>query len=234
MKSELPLLAWTPQAVVFDCDGLLVDTESSWTVAETELFARRGIPYGPEQKALLLGRSLRAGADAMAELFGEPGTGGAIAEELLAAVTEVLSRVDAMPGAPELVEEVAQAVPIAVASNSPRALLDVALLRGGFAGVFPVSVAADEVDRPKPAPDMYRRACGLLGVAPENALAFEDSITGLRSARAAGLRLVGVPTLRHDEFPADLVVESLVDQDLVAWIRRWPRRGAAWPDHARP
>lgn len=223
MDSDLPLLEWTPHAVVFDCDGLLMDTEPCWTVAETGLFARRGLPFGPEQKALLIGRSLRAGADAMAELFGEPGTSDAIAEELLAVVTEVVpTRAEAMPGAHRLVEQVARAVPIAVASNSPRALLDAVLLRGGFTGVFPISVAADEVEQPKPAPDIYHRACELLGVAAEHTLAFEDSMTGLRSARAAGVRLVGVPTLRHNAFPADLVVESLADRDLLAWIQRWP------------
>ena len=68
---------------------------------------------------------------------------------------------------------------------------------------------------------MYRRACELLGVAPEHALAFEDSMTGLRSARAAGLRVVGVPTLRHDDFPADHVVATLSDAGLLAWVARW-------------
>lgn len=225
MESDLPLLEWVPRAVVFDCDGLLMDTEPCWTVAETELFAGRGLAFGPEQKALLIGRSLRAGADLMADLFGEPGTGDAIAEELLAAVAEIVStRAEAMFGAHRLVEMVARAVPVAVASNSPRVLLDAALLRGGFTGVFPVSVAADEVEQPKPAPDIYNRACEMLGAVAEQTLAFEDSMTGLRSARAAGVRLVGVPTLRHDPFPADLVVESLADGHLLAWIQRWPVR----------
>lgn len=221
------LLDWTPRAVVFDCDGLLVDTEPCWTVAETALFARRGFPFGPDQKALLIGKSLSAGADTMAELFGEPGAGPAIAWELLDTVTEVVSsRAEAMPGACEVVELAARAVPVAIASNSPRALLDAALLRGGFTDVFRVSIAADEVERPKPAPDLYQRACELLGADPEQTVAFEDSMTGLRSARAAGLRLVGVPTLRHEAFPADLVVTTLFDPDLLAWIRRWPRAAA--------
>lgn len=211
-----------PKAVVFDCDGLLMDTEPCWTVAETELFARHGLPFGPAQKALVIGKSLDAAAETMAEVFGRPGTGAAIAEELLEMVTEVVTaKAEAMPGAREIVELAAAAAPVAVASNSPRALLEAALARGGFA--FAVSVAADEVARPKPDPEMYLTACARLGVAPGDALAFEDSMTGLRSARAAGVPVVGVPTLPDPDFAADIVVDSLRDPDLLAWMGRWGR-----------
>jgi HAD superfamily hydrolase (TIGR01509 family) len=222
MSPEPILYSWRPKAVVFDCDGLLMDTEPCWTVAETELFARRGLPFGAEQKALVIGRSVPAAAGMLAGLFGEPGAGPAIAAELLGLVTEVVaSAAVAMAGAHALVESVAAAVPVAVASNSPRALLAAALRRGGFAGTFPVSIAADEIDAPKPAPDMYLRACELLGAAAADTLAFEDSVTGLRSARAAGVRVVGVPTLRGGDFPADHVVASLQDAGLLAWVSGW-------------
>jgi HAD superfamily hydrolase (TIGR01509 family) len=220
--SVVALFDWTPAAVVFDCDGLLMDTEPCWTVAETELFGRRGLPFGPAQKALVIGKSVEAAAQAMADAFDEPGNGPAIATELLDLVSEVVTReAQAMAGAHALVEAAGRAVPIAVASNSPRDLLDAALLRGGFQDVFPISVAADEVVNPKPAPDMYQRACELLGVSTSDTLAFEDSMTGLRSARAAGVRLVGVPTLEHADFPADHVVGSLLDTELMAWVGRW-------------
>ena len=226
MTPEPALYSWQPRAVVFDCDGLLMDTEPCWTVAETELFARRGLPFGAEQKAFVIGKSLPAAAAGLADLFGEPGAGADIAAELLELVAEVVgSSALAMPGARSMVDAAAAAVPIAVASNSPRALLEAALVRGGFTGTFPVSIAADEIDRPKPAPDMYLRACELLRVAPADTLAFEDSMTGLRSARAAGVRVVGVPTLRDGEFPADLVVDSLQDGGLLAWMRRWALTG---------
>ncbi|RSM66361.1 HAD family phosphatase [Amycolatopsis sp. WAC 01376] len=214
-----------PRAVVFDCDGLLMDTEPCWSVAETELFARRGLPFGPDEKALVIGKSLPAAADAMAKAFGEPGGGAVIADELLRLVTEVVTaKAEAMPGARELVELTAAAVPVAVASNSPRALLDAALLRGGLSAMFPVKLAADEVAAPKPDPEMYLTACDLLNVEPADALAFEDSMTGLRSARAAGLPVIGVPTLRQQDFPADFVIGSLRDEELLAWVRGWPRR----------
>jgi HAD superfamily hydrolase (TIGR01509 family) len=208
--------------VVFDCDGLLVDTEPCWTIGETQLFARRGIGFGPREKALLIGKSLPTAAEGLAELFGAPGTAAAIAEELMLLVEQAVARSAlAMPGALDVVAAAARRVPVAVASNSPRAMLDAALRRGGFDGTFPVSVAADEVVAAKPAPDMYLAACEALGVPPDRCLAFEDSMTGLRSAQAAGLRTVGVPTLRHEPFPADLVFESLADGRLLAWIGRW-------------
>ncbi|WP_410661332.1 HAD family hydrolase [Amycolatopsis sp. lyj-112] len=211
--------------MVFDCDGLLMDTEPCWSVAETELFARRGLPFGPDEKALVIGKSLPAAADAMAKVFGEPEAGAAIADELLRLVTEVVTaKAEAMPGARELVELTAAAVPVAVASNSPRALLEAALRRGGLSEMFPVKLAADEVAAPKPDPEMYLTACTLLGVAPADALAFEDSMTGLRSARAAGVPVIGVPTLKHQDFPADVVLDSLRDEDLLAWVSGWPRR----------
>ncbi|MFE5502127.1 HAD family hydrolase [Amycolatopsis japonica] len=214
-----------PRAVVFDCDGLLMDTEPCWSVAETELFARRGLPFGADEKALVIGKSLPAAADAMAEAFGEPDAGAEIADELLRLVTEVVTaKAEAMPGARELVELTAAAVPVAVASNSPRALLDAALVRGGLAEMFPVKLAADEVAAPKPDPEMYLTACALLDVEPADALAFEDSMTGLRSARAAGVPVIGVPTLKHQDFPADVVIGSLRDEELLSWVRGWPRR----------
>ncbi|UMP02829.1 HAD family phosphatase [Amycolatopsis sp. EV170708-02-1] len=194
-----------PRAVVFDCDGLL--------------FARRGLPFGADEKALVIGKSLPAAADAMAAAAGEPDAGAEIADELLRLVTEVVTaKAEAMPGARELVELTAAAVPVAVASNSPRALLDAALVRGGLAEMFPVKLAADEVTAPKPDPEMYLTACGLLNVEPADALAFEDSMTGL------GVPVIGVPTLKHQDFPADVVIGSLRDEELLSWVRGWSRR----------
>ncbi len=222
LTAGLDLTTWTPAAVVFDCDGLLVDTEPCWTVAETELFARRGFGFGPPEKALVIGKSLPAAADLLAKFFHEPGTGDAIADELLVLVAEVVGRsAEAMPGAAALVRAAAERVPVAVASNSPRSLLDAALSRAGLTGDFPISIAADEVSAAKPAPDLYLAACAALERAAPACLAFEDSMTGLRSALAAGLRTVGVPTLSHETFPADVVFGSLQDARLLAWVDTW-------------
>ena len=213
---------WVPTAVVFDCDGLLMDTEPCWSIAETEVFARRGLGFGAEQKAMVIGRTLADAGESMAAAFGEPGQGAAIGRELLGLVAQVIGdRAEAKTGAQDLVKLIAARVPVAVASNSPRSLLDVALRRGGFDGAFPVSIAADEVRQAKPAPDMYLESCAALDQAPTACLAFEDSMTGLRSAIAAGLRTVGVPSLAQADFPADWVVSDLTNPDLVRWVQTW-------------
>lgn len=214
---------WTPRAVVFDCDGLLVDTEPCWTVAETELFARRGLPFGPEQKQLLIGRSLLAAGEVLTAAFDEPGQARALADELETLVLDVVAaQAEAMPGAHTVVALAAVRVPVAVASNSSRRLLDIALKRAGLADVLAVSVAADEVVHPKPAPDMYQHACERLGVATVDSLAFEDSLTGMRSAIAAGLRLISIPTVDLPGLPGDWRLARLDDGELHNWIGTWP------------
>ncbi|MEV4512644.1 HAD family phosphatase [Dactylosporangium sp. NPDC049525] len=220
--------AWAPDGVVFDCDGLLVDTEPCWSVAETALFARRGLPFGVEQKRLLIGKSLTAAGAVLEEVFGEPGQAAALGAELEALVAEVIAdQAQPMPGARAVVELAAGRVPVAVASNSSRRLLDLALYRGGFADTFSVSIAADEVEHPKPRPDLYLQACTRLGIAPARGLAFEDSLTGMRAAVAAGLRLVSVPTLGQPGLPGDWLLSSLEHPGLIDWITAWPIRSDA-------
>ncbi|GAA2219418.1 MULTISPECIES: HAD family hydrolase [Streptomyces] len=207
-----------PQAVVFDCDGLLVDTEVCWTRAETKIFAAHGHDFGPEQKALVIGRTLQGAGEAMAEYFGRPGAGRELAAELLGLVREELAQgADALPGAAELVKRCAAALPVAVASNSPRELLDTALTSSGLADYFPVSFAADEVTTAKPAPDLYLVACEALGAVPGRSVAFEDSATGIASARAAGLYVVTVPSLPGAALDHDWLASSLADAELVRW-----------------
>jgi len=220
-----PLIAnWTPKAVVFDCDGLLADTETCWSRAEAELFARRGLTFGTEVKAQVIGGPLHATTETFAQLFGEPDGAAAIAEELLEQVYKVIAADAApMPGAVELLRRLHdRGIPLAVASNSGRSLLDLTLSRSGLAELVPLSLAGDEVARPKPAPDIYASAVSLLGHVPADALAFEDSATGARSASGAGLRLVGIPSMAGAELAADVVVDSLADPALLDWVESWP------------
>lgn len=218
---------WTPTAVVFDCDGLLMDTETCWTVAERAVFARRKLGFGPEEKALLIGKSVPDAGILLAERFNEPGAAGAIVEELLGLVEDVIAeRALPLPGALEIVRALHNVLPMAVASNSPRRLVDLALARGGFSELLPLIVAADEVELPKPAPDLYLRACEMLGVRPHATVAFEDSVTGVKSARAAGLKIVGVPSLAHVALPADVVVASLSDPTLWRYVSQWRGKDA--------
>ena len=211
-----------PDGVVFDCDGLLVDTEPSWEDAEAAMFAARGLGYGPELRAGFIGISSEHAAAKMAGLFGEPGTEAALYDELLAGVTGLIERqATAMPGALAVVAAVREAgLPVAVASNSPEQIVRASLLRAGLAGAFDVLLPVEGVARPKPAPDLYLTACRRLGTSPARTVAFEDSLTGLASARGAGLAVVGVPSL-PGEFTADWVLASLDDPALGEWIAGW-------------
>ncbi|MBO0657126.1 HAD family phosphatase [Streptomyces triculaminicus] len=209
------------EAVIFDCDGLLVNTEACWTVAEAAVFAEHGHPFGPEQKALVIGRTVEAAGDAMAQYLGRPGAGAELAVELLGRVRkELFQGAAALPGAAELVRACRAAVPIAVASNSPRELLDTALWSAGLADCFTHSFAADEVRSPKPAPELYLTACETLGVFPKRSVAFEDSATGIASARAAGLYVAVVPSLPGVDLDHDWLGTSLAEPELQDWARQ--------------
>jgi HAD superfamily hydrolase (TIGR01509 family) len=197
----------SPKAVVFDCDGLLVETESRWTIAEVELFERYGKTFTPEHKRAILGKSMGVAGRVMEPLLDQPGRGLELWAELVELVAPLMHDADPMPGAVEVVR--ALDLPMAVASSSPRKLVDAALGAAGLA--FEVSVAGDEVPHPKPSPDLYLEACRRLGVAPADAVAVEDSGTGVAAAKAAGLYVVGIPSVDGVELDADLVAGSLLD-----------------------
>jgi HAD superfamily hydrolase (TIGR01509 family) len=198
----------SPAAVVFDCDGLLVETESRWTIAEVELFERYGRTFTDEHKRAILGKSLHVAGGILEELLDQPGRGLELWDELVDLVEPLMHEAEPMPGARDLVAALAH-LPVAVASSSNRRLVDAALAAAGL--TFDVTVAGDEVAHPKPAPDLYLEACRLLDVEPRSAIALEDSGTGVASARAAGLYVIGVPSLPGVELDADLVAESLTD-----------------------
>jgi HAD superfamily hydrolase (TIGR01509 family) len=206
-------------AAVFDCDGLLAETEAGWTRAETALFAEHGFSFGPAEKQLLIGGTLESGGEAMADYFGAPGRGPELAGRLAELVWEELrAGAPALPGARELVSRLRErGIPVAVASNSPRRFVDASLASAGLEDLFEVIVSADDVDRAKPAPDLYLRACELLGARANEAVAFEDSRTGAISARAAGMFVVGVPSIPSSVLEVDAVFESLADCRLRDW-----------------
>jgi HAD superfamily hydrolase (TIGR01509 family) len=203
-----------PEAVVFDNDGLLLDTEEAWTRAETALFARHGSTFTFDHKRDLIGSSHTVAAGKLEAMLGLPGEGPALIDELHALVmAEARHDVEPRPGAVALVEALLDAgIPIAVASNSPRDFLDRVLGTAGVAGHFAVTVAGDEVTHPKPAPDIYLEACRRLGAAPAGSVGLEDSPTGAAAAKAAGLHVIGVPYLADMAVPdADLIAGSLAD-----------------------
>ena len=203
-----------PQAVVFDNDGLFLDTEEAWTRAETILFHRHGNEFTADHKRDLIGSSHNVAASKLERMLGLPGEGFALMAELHDLVMEEVSH-DVPPrlGAVELLDAlVAVEMPVALATNSPRDFCERALRTAGMDGRFAVIVAGDEVARPKPAPDIYLEACARLGAEPSRSVALEDSPAGTAAARAAGMHVIGVPYLDDMALPdADLVAPSLAD-----------------------
>lgn len=203
-----------PAAAVFDMDGLLLETEHAWTVAEVELFAHYGKPFGLDEKRALLGNAGDPLARILERMLEQPGRGRELGQEMLALVIDVVCREGAepRPGAAELVAELRGRVALAVASNSPRALVDLALGASGLTDSWGATVCGDEVEQLKPAPDIYLEACRRLGARPDETVALEDSPTGIASARAAGLFVVGVPSVEGVALEADVVADSLAEE----------------------
>jgi HAD superfamily hydrolase (TIGR01509 family) len=202
-----------PLAVVFDNDGLLLDTEPCWTRAEQALFRSHGQVFDLAAKRALVGTSPRTAAPILEELLAQPGSGQQLSDDLYAlALTEISHGASPRPGAAELVARLRSAgLPLAVASNSPRRHLLAALQGAGMDEAFDVVLGVDDVGRPKPAPDLYLDACRALKVAPAAAVALEDSPPGVASARAAGLRVIGIPSIPGVVLTADIVADSLAD-----------------------
>ena len=205
------------RAVVFDFDGLLADTEKPWGVAEKAMFTSRGVPYGETERHLFLGTAVAETARIMSDYFDEPQP-DVLADLLVRARSELARSAPAMPGAAELLGRLRGRVPYAVASNTPRELLDLSLVGSGLAPLVDVVVAGDEVPRGKPAPDVYLRACELLAVAPSDAIAIEDSRTGAAAARAAGSGVGMIPSGPSDRRDAHAFLRSLQDDDLLDWL----------------
>ena len=187
-----------PDAVVFDNDGLLLDTESVWTRAERDLFERRGLEFTPADKREMVGTSAEIAGGILERRLGEPGSAADLIEELNELVVAELEHgVEAMVGARDLLHELAgRGTPLGLVSNSPLPFVLRSLEIVGFEDRFDVVVSGHEVAAPKPAPDPYLEACRRLGVEPgPNVIALEDSPTGVTAARAAGLTVIGIPSI---------------------------------------
>jgi HAD superfamily hydrolase (TIGR01509 family) len=204
-----------PAAVIFDNDGLTLDTEHTWTRAEAALYARYDVEFTLDHKREMLGTSGAKSGLAMERHLDQPGRGRELHLELRELVHAELdgTGVEPMPGVIELLAALRErGVPIGLATNSGRQFATRALHAAGIHERFDAIVSAEEVERPKPAPDVYLEAAARLGAEPARCVALEDSETGVAAAKAAGMTVVGVPSFPGIALDAaDLVAPSLAD-----------------------
>ncbi|GLX06591.1 HAD family phosphatase [Microbispora sp. NBRC 16548] len=202
-------------AVVFDCDGLLVNTQTAWDDAYTALFARYGVPLAPADRRSFVGLELAPLGQRLADLLDHPASPHELGRQAYELMREHLgSRLAPMPGAVELVDALAGTRPLAVASNAPTTVVIAHLSDFFDLTAFTAIVGSDLAGIPKPAPNAYRVACAAMNVEPGDAIAMEDSSPGGAAALAAGLYLVGVPYSPEVIFPCHLRVPALTDSRL--------------------
>ena len=195
------------EAVVFDLDGVLLDSEQAWDDARRALAAEAGVAWPPAATRAMMGMSSKEWPVYVRDEVGVPLDAEAINARVVAFV---LARYEddlpLLPGAVEAVERLAAAYPLGLASSSNREVIDTVLGAMGVAGRFAVTVSSEEVGRGKPAPDVYAEALARLGVT--RAVAVEDSGNGIRSAHAAGLRTLAIP---NPHFPPEPEALALAD-----------------------
>jgi HAD superfamily hydrolase (TIGR01509 family) len=203
------------EAVIFDLDGVLLDSEQVWDEAREQLAKERGGRWNENAQRDMMGMSSLEWSRYMHEVIGLPEPPEEISREVVERMAKLYrEHLPVVPGAREAVERLAARWPLGLASSSNRELIDLALELLGVKHLFKATVSSEEVARGKPAPDVYLEAARRLGVAPTHAAAIEDSENGIRAAKAAGIRVIAIPN-RH--FPpaedaltqADVLLRSL-------------------------
>ncbi|MEU4291805.1 HAD family phosphatase [Kribbella sp. NPDC026596] len=205
------------QAVVFDLDGVLVDSEQQWDEVRRGVAAEADRPWPDDATRALQGMSTPEWSAHLTEVIGVPGRPQDVAAQVIDRMaSRYRTRLPLLPGAIEVVHRLASHWPLGLASSSPRQLIDAVLESANLASKFRVTVSTEEVRAGKPSPAVYEEVVRQLGVDAQLAVAIEDSSNGLRSAARAGLHIIAVPT---QAFPPDkdalglasVVVRSLDD-----------------------
>lgn len=192
---------WTPEAIIFDMDGLLVDSEIIWEEAEGRLLAARGSSYAdsPAGRDPFVGLPLDEFLEKLCATFNIDESQESLYDELVGDMMRLIpERVVPQPGAAEILAYVqARRIPCAIASSSPQSIIEAIVEAQGWGDVLAVRISSESVGRGKPEPDVYLATAQRLGFAPRDCLALEDSPNGARAAVAAGMTCFAVPDRSH-------------------------------------
>lgn len=206
-------------AVIFDLDGLLLESEQVWSAAKRDLTEQRSGSWTDAAEHEMIGMSSTEWSRYMHDSLSVPLDPETISAEVVALLTDRYRReLPLIEGAEEAVRALADRWPLGLASSSNREIIDLVLERTGWVDLFAATVSSEEVARGKPAPDVYLEAAGRLGARPERCAAVEDSGAGIRSAHAAGATVVAVPNRAYPPEPdaldlAAVVLDSLRELD---------------------
>jgi HAD superfamily hydrolase (TIGR01509 family) len=189
------------EAVVFDMDGVLVDSEAVWDEVRKRFTEEKGGTWHDEAQRDMMGMSSTEWSRYMHDRLGVPMSAEEINREVADRVAETYEKhLPLLPGAVEAVRSLAEQWPLGLASSSNRHVIDLVLEKAGIASDFRATVSSEEVDAGKPAPDVYLEAASRLDADPTGCAAIEDSTNGIRSAHAAGMAVIAVP---NQDFPPD-------------------------------
>jgi HAD superfamily hydrolase (TIGR01509 family) len=188
-------------AVIFDLDGVIVDSEPVWEEVRRAYVADHGGTWQPDSQQRLMGMSTGEWARYLSDELGVDRPAERVATEV---VDEMVARYEKsfplIPGADEAVRRIGARWPLGLASSSPQRLIGPALESAGLTALFRAALSTERVPRGKPAPDVWLEVARMLGVQPGRAVAVEDSSNGVRSAHAAGLTVIAIP---HERYPLD-------------------------------
>jgi len=207
-----------PEAVIFDLDGVLVDSEQLWNGAKKEVVLATGGHWRDDAPMAMIGMSSPEWSRYMHDQLSVPGDVEEINHEVVQRMEQAYrARLPLLPGATEAVRGLQSQWPLGLASSSNREIIDLVLQLAGLTDSFRATVSSEEVEHGKPAPDVYLEGARCLGVAPTSCVAIEDSTNGLRSAAAAGMAVIAVPN-PHYPPDADAVALAVVVVKSVAEV----------------
>ena len=208
----MPRPAPVIDSVIFDLDGVLLDSEHVWDQARRELARERGRPWPETATRAMMGMSSLEWSRYMHDVVGVPDPPEEISREVVGRLEEIYRReLPLVEGAVKAVQRLAARWPLGLASSSNRELIDLVLELSGLARYFQATVSSEEVARGKPEPDVYLEAARSLDGSPERCAAVEDSDAGIRSAKAAGMRVLAIP---NPQFPPGEDALALADEVL--------------------